>query len=253
MRKFVYGSAFVVAVLGWCVSNASAANVSLTPTEDAMIYLGFPTTPMKNAFGGILSNLVAAGFTGTGHDSSGVLRYNTAATGLTSSQVVGATLNLFTLSTEATGFGANPTATETIPLDVFKVGPGFWGENTVSWNGTPANLPLSSVANTGSNPINAVGAWFTIDVTTLVKDWLDTPAGNNGLRLSHLGPRVENDSEVGVAAVFASGGANAAFINIEFAEVAVPEPSTFALAAIAAVALGGMVYRQHRRKVVCQA
>ena len=69
-------------------------------------------------------------------------------------------------------------------FDVATVG-GTWNESTVSWATAP---PIIGVEVTGVVP--AQNQFVTVDLTELVKDWVDGVIGNNGIALVPNGSRV---------------------------------------------------------------
>ena len=249
MRRFGFCFMLTAVLVGSLASSATA--ISLNPTNDAMLYqfpfAGPGTPPMKSLY----PTTLASGFTGTGHDLASVVNFDTASTGLTAAQVSSATLNLFVIpgsTLPPPALGADADATHQIQIDVFKlaVSPA-WNENTVKWS----TAPLASGGAIDSAAIAGVGQWISLDVTSLVVDWLTTPANNNGLLLSQPGPRVNNGAGSATVALFDStdGGANELYLEITEAE-AVPEPSTLAMGGVAAVACVLCAgWQRHRRNV----
>lgn len=123
---------------------------------------------------GALSNLYV------GNGSTAFLQFDltTLPPGTTSAQVSHATLTVFVNRVNA------PGAVTVSPVSA------AWGEYSVTAAGAPAvGGPIGSVN------VAQAGQFVSMDVTTQVKAWLDTPASNNGLALTSGGADVLLDSK----------------------------------------------------------
>lgn len=123
---------------------------------------------------GALSNL----YVGNGNTAFLQFDLTTLPPGTTSAQVSHATLTIFVNRVNA------PGAVTVSPVSA------AWGEYSVTAAGAPAvGGPIGSV-----NVVQA-GQFVSIDVTTQVKAWLDTPASNQGLALASGAANVLLDSK----------------------------------------------------------
>ncbi|MDP2903348.1 MAG: DNRLRE domain-containing protein [Methylovulum sp.] len=100
----------------------------------------------------------------------GLLNFNlsTLPDGITSSDIAKATL-VFYVKSVATG-----GQVQVSPVT------GVWDENTVTKN----TAPVIGLVEATSAPISRSNTYFAVDVTSLVMDWVDFSANNNGLALA---------------------------------------------------------------------
>ncbi|REK10532.1 MAG: hypothetical protein DWQ37_16185 [Planctomycetota bacterium] len=215
-----------------CVARPAEAT-PLAPTDDAFGYQFLPAFNMNSPpFGAFLP----AGLTTTGHSTRSVLAFDVASLGLTSAEVVSASLDLYVISTEATTFGVSPSAANPITVNLSALGAGAWDETTV----TDGSIPAVG-AQYDQLTIDAINQTVSFDVTALVKDWLDGTVTNNGLIL-------EGDTPVGgspdwIYAVFASKD-NGTVPLPQLTVVEVPEPASAWLALVALPALAWLGRRR---------
>lgn len=247
MRRLLLGLVAALICVPWGNISAEAANFELNPTQDTMLYqfsfAGPGTPPMKSLY----PSTLATGFTGTGHDLASLLQFDTASTGLTAAQVISATLKLYVIPASTLpppALGADTDATHQVQVNVTKLDSPAWAEAAVKWS----TAPPTTGSVIGSQAIGGVSQWISIDVKSLVEDWLTTPSANNGLRLSQSGPRVNDAFGTATIALFDStnNGEFEPILEITSAE-GVPEPSTLALACGAALA-ASFIAVQRRRK-----
>jgi len=206
------------------VAASSAFAASLAPTDDAMAYEFLPTTPWGGA--PPFSDYLPAGLTTTGHSVKSALLFDVASLGITSAEVGSATLDLFVIPTEDTGFGVSASPSAPVTVNVSALNAGAWNQNTVTWNTMPAagSLYASQAITTSTGAIS-------FDVTQLLKDWIDGVIPNNGLVLQGAAP-VGSSPNWGFV-VFQSANVGNPLLNV----TVVPEPGTIALAIGAVPAL----------------
>ena len=224
-------------VLSGLVADNAAYAITLQPNESTgQDGFGYQFLPTTNVHFPQFSNWLPAGATTTGHDTQSVLKFDLTSVGLTGAQVASASIELYAISTESTNFGVSPSGGQPITVDMYAA-TSSWDESTVTWNTLPT---LGSL--TDSVVVNAINQTFTFDVTDLVKQWLDSPVSNNGVLLK--APNAVGESPSWVYAVFnSSNGSPAPALVIN----AVPEPSTWLLAALAAPALAWVGVRRRKR------
>lgn len=239
MNRFVFIILFALAVGATLVPSAQA--VTLQPNEaaskDTFVYEFLPTFNLSTPpFGQFLP----AGKTeapADGHDVEALVEFDLSSVTLTAAQVTSATLELYSIDNEddltGTGFGANPTASNPVLVNLSAIGPGappLWQEATATWNSH--NL-LPSAGQYAATSVNGINQWFAFDVTTLVQQWLNGSLQNNGMLLvadaAVFRPDVQNFA---VAAFSSASGQFAPKLTV------VPEPSlvVLALSAVAALA-----------------
>ncbi len=208
-----------------------APGATLAPTDDSFGYQFLHDMPLGSPpFGAYLP----AGQTSTGHSNMSVLKFDVASLGLTAADVTSATLSLYVLSTEATGFGVSPSAGSPVTVDLSALGPGAWDEATLTWDSIPAPL-----AQYNAQVVDATGVTVTFDVTALVQDWLSGAVANNGLLLAGDAP--VGSSPNWVIPVFSSKeGSVVPTLSV------VPEPAGVALALSALPALFWLGRRRGR-------
>ena len=154
-------------VLSFGVHEASALDVTLS--GDASVNSAHASTNY-----GALSNL----YVGNGNTTFLQFDLATLPVGTTSAQVSHATLTVFVNRLNTAG-----------AVTVSPVTAG-WGEYSVTAAGAPATG--GSIANVN---ITQAGQFISVDVTTQVKAWLNTPASNNGLALASSAANALFDSK----------------------------------------------------------
>jgi hypothetical protein len=211
-------------VAGWTASQTALA-VSLAPTDDTF---GYQFLPAMNLSGGGFGAVLPVGKTTTGHNTRSVLKFDVASTGLTGAQVASATLDLFAIDTTTTGFGANPSLGSPLTVDLFALAAApAWTEGAVTYATIPATAgQFATEVVTGFNQV------VSIDVTLLVQQWLDGVLSNNGLVMDANAAVGGSPSWVYASFSSAEGG-----VSPQLVITPVPEPASFALAAVGLVAL----------------
>jgi hypothetical protein len=218
-----------------CAAVAQTAfGISLSANGDTFGYQFLPTMNLNTSPG--FGDVLPAGATTTGHDTKSVVSFDLSSVGLTGSQVQSATLNLFVLDTTTTGFGANPSPSSPITVDLAPLSTSF-DQTTATWNTITAGGagPVET-----SLEISGINQLVSFDVTSLVKDWLDG-AANNGVLLTGNAP--VGSSPNWVYAVF---GSSATQFGPALVITPVPEPATLLLAMVAAPALAYVALRRKR-------
>lgn len=204
------------------VGASSAEAVTIQPNEsaskDSWAYQFFSTTD----FGSTYFAILAAGQTGSGHDFEAFVQFDLSSVSLTADDVASATVSLYAISSESTGFGASSSST--YPLDVSAyAATSNWSES-LTWGSRPTYnaTAADTVTMTGVNQL------YTFDVTDAVKAWLTTPSSNFGLRIAADEILRTTPGNTAVIAVFDSAsGPNGPALNI----TAVPEPTSVAVIA----------------------
>ena len=132
-----------------------------TLTDDAQTSTGNP----NQNFGSKVSIQVS------GTTFKGFLKFNftpNLPTGTTGSLIEKATLKLFVTAVNTAG-----------AAEVYRVA-GDWDEGSITNNTAPA---LGSLLTSLSFDATSEARWVTVDITPLVKDWLDNVLPNNGIAL----------------------------------------------------------------------
>src|SRR5262249_17630104 len=100
-----------------CAAVAQTAyGISLAPSGDTFGYQFLPNMNLNTSPG--FGDALPAGATTTGHDTKSVLSFDLSSVGLTGAQVQSASLNLFVVDTVSTGFGASPSPSSPITVDL---------------------------------------------------------------------------------------------------------------------------------------
>ncbi len=221
-----------VALTALLASTASAA-ITLQPDEstsaDTFVYAFLSTT---NFNGGGYGAMLGASNSGGTHDTETLIRFDNLPA-IAAGDVIEARLYLYSLTS---AFSDSPSAGS--PLDVSAFAPdAAWDEATVSWSTRPG---IDATYNGGNavatTTINDINAWFSFELTDVVRDWLDGDLTNHGLLL-------RADAISFVAPTFASSATaspNEALRPYLWIDT-VPEP------AAAALMLTGMVMLGRRR------
>jgi hypothetical protein len=151
----------IIRSLATCLAVALVCSVAsgagLPVAGDAYISSSSPTV-----------NYGSAGTVAVGQGATGLLDFNLAAlpAGLTGASILKANLTIYINRVEAPGF-----------LDVLQVNTG-WTEKTVTFATQPQTTPL------GINAAVAGSGFLTLDVTPLVRRWIDNLAGQHGFALT---------------------------------------------------------------------
>jgi hypothetical protein len=175
LKRFEFIRLVLCLGMVFCFREASAVDVPLI--SDAHVNSAHPSINY-----GALSNL----YVGNGHTSFLQFDLSTLPASTISAQVTRATLTVFVNRVNTAGSVAVSPVTAS------------WGEYSV----TSATAPATGGA-IGSFPVSVAGQFISVDVTTQVQAWLNTPGIANGLALT-------------------SGTANAVFDSKENDETAHP-------------------------------
>jgi len=247
---------FLIASLLSCMclaGVASAASVSVADNsgtgQDAFVYsFSAVNFPVSTGY-----NVVPVGKTGTGHNTSGLVKFDLSGTALTAAQVTSATLRLYSADPSGTGFGLAADASHPIQVNVSPL-QSDWNRNTVKYSTRPA-----AGAQETSFSVDHVNDWITVDLTNLVKSWLTSPVSNFGVYLDANAP-VAGAPGVYYFAAFDSGWIPAnpndpnsviTLNNLTAPQLvinSVPEPGTLILAGLAMPAAVWMAWRRASRR-----
>ena len=237
-----------------CVAEASrGAVVSLTPLEaaskDVLVYQAFGTSNFDNFIFGPLNfgTLLAVANPGPSsvHHVKSLIDFDLSASGATKgTDVLSAKLLLNVIDAKVVGFPVG-NATPVFPVPVAaSLLTSSWSETTVTFNSLLANSPsVGGVVATGN--VTGANQLLTLDVTSAVQGWLDSPGSQFGL-LIHQTAEVRDGNSTALGAVFASSGFGSLQPTLQL--TLVPEPATCVMAACGLLAaVGGGIRRQRRR------
>lgn len=241
--------AAAVAILAGCVAPAAQADTfTLGANHDSMAYSFLTGWTMDSVY----PNIIAAANTGTSnHHMAGFIQFNLAPlAGFAGEDITSATMRLFVLGGEESGFGAGPSSAYPATID-YRLLQSSWNEATITWNNQPGGpynaattQPPGAIA--GTFVVNTTGAWIDVDITSIVQDWVDDPAGNFGLRLTQA-TELRDGNGAAVFPTFASleneTEANRPQLVVQTA--AVPEPGSAALLGLSVGVLGSMRRRRN--------
>jgi hypothetical protein len=216
--------------------------------QDGMVYAGVAKAPISSTF-----SVVAVSKTPTGaFDTISFAKFDLSTVGLTSAQVDSATLSVFTnTSTLVHSSNLDPDAAHPLEVAVARV-TSSWDRNSLTFSNAP-----TFGATEGLFDVDAVGEWFSLDITDMVKDWLDTPSSNFGVRLSAttvMGSGPNGDQSPFYAAAFDSGfisagdGGGLSETGPLLTINPVPEPTAMVLALCGVPALAWGAARARRRR-----
>ncbi|MBL8698647.1 MAG: DNRLRE domain-containing protein [Alphaproteobacteria bacterium] len=226
--EFAVPGAFGIATAARATNLDSATLGALTP---------LPAVPFGNFLGSSNTTpLIGAGGETRAHDTRTLIRFDLAGLALASGSIAKATLGLFAVP----GLPPfdDPTAARPVTTELREV-TSAWGETTVTWETQPS---VSDVVGTFVQ--TGVNQFVTFDVTGLVKDWLDDPSGNLGVRLSQ--PDIlASDAGRPIASLYLSSTAADPSLRPFLAIETVPEPATSALLG---AGVGMIAWKTRRRR-----
>lgn len=159
---------------GLGLAALAAAASPVFAVEATLIADAHVNSALPDVNSGTISNLkVGAGY-------SALLQFDLSAlsSATTAAQVSHAVLRLYCNRLDTAG-----------QVDLHSVS-AAWGEYSVTY----ATLP-SLVSATQSIQVNQAGAYFVVDVTSLVQGWITSPAANNGIALTADAANVQFDSK----------------------------------------------------------
>ncbi len=226
-RAAFLASVFVAAL---AVTHSSKAQVVvLQPDEaasnDTFVYKFLGNTPIGGS--GAFASLLASGRAANGdHDLRSYIRFSDALLPIETSS---AKLTLFVGDTALAGFGANPSASQSVTTDVYLV-TSAWNEVSLTWNTQPTlgTSPIGSVVISGINQFVSID----LNVGSLIS-W-NNPATNFGVALLQRDQVGGPSPATSVVAVYNSASAATAG-NRPSLTLVVPEPTTLGLTAAAAL------------------
>lgn len=226
------------------VSEVSAATYTLGASQSSMAYSFLPGWTMS----GLYPGMIAPANTGptSNHHMAAFLQYDVGSlvgSGVSSADVTVATMRLYLVDNEEAGFGANPTPETAVSIDFRTLGQA-WVGSTLTWNNQPGGaynplttVPPGQLVGTISE-IDSAGQWVELDVTSLLKSWLDDPSSNFGLRLTQSA-QVRNGDGVSVFPAIASHENSLVENRPQLVVTTIPEPTTTLFAAISGIGLLG--------------
>jgi hypothetical protein len=237
-----------------CVAQASrGAVVSLTPLEadskDVLVYQAFGTSNFDDFIFGPLNfgTLLAVANPGSAstHHVKSLIDFDLSTTGATKgTDVLSAKLFLNVIDAKLVGFPVgNATPAFPVPVAASLI-TSSWDETKVTFNSLPA---VGSLVATGS--VTGANQVLTLDVTSAVQGWLDTPASQFGLLIEQTA-EVRDANNTALGAVFASSAFGSLQPTLQL--TLVPEPATWVMAGagLAGALLAAGRRRQTRRRGV---
>jgi len=157
----------ILMMAGLLAIAAPAVGQQVSPAADTFVY-GF--LPDWNFGGQNQLGLTSS----AGHEVETLVLFNLPA--INAEDVVSATLHFYSVDP---GHGTEPAVGDALAAQARAV-LGAWNEMTVTW----ATMPAVDTALEGTAQVTGWEQWFSINVTHLVKDWLDGSLANNGVHLS---------------------------------------------------------------------
>ncbi|MEM9446491.1 MAG: DNRLRE domain-containing protein [Verrucomicrobiota bacterium] len=149
--------------------------VTLTPTQDSDSYqfINAPTTGQSILTLGVSSSCTAS----CGHSQKTLIQFNTSSIPFASSEVDSAVLRLWALDNTITIPDFGTIGFDPGTVEVYTQGSSWFVDNAnPKWNAHDADQFIGSIN------VSAIEAWYEIDVTQAVKDWLDG-ASNFGFEI----------------------------------------------------------------------
>ncbi|MBX9789573.1 MAG: DNRLRE domain-containing protein [Pirellulales bacterium] len=247
-RSFIAG--FSVACLALVVQASRGAVVSLAPLEaaskDVLVYEAFGTSNFDNFLFGPLNfgTLLAVANPGPSsvHHVKSLIDFDLSSSGATKgTDVLSAKLLLNVIDAKVVGFPVgNPTPAFPVPVAASLI-TSSWGETLVTYNSLPSvGALVASGSVTGANQL------LTLDVTSAVQGWLNSPASQFGLLIEQTA-EVRDGNNTALGAVFASSAFGSLQPALQL--TLVPEPASYVMATcglVGAVALG--IRRRSKRR-----
>ncbi len=218
------------------VARATVIQPDETASNDVFIYQNFSTT---NWNGPPFPNLLTAGRTGgtvPNHDTASLVQFDLATVPYTAAQVTSATFRIYVGDTSQAGFGVSPSAGSPVDVDLYQV-TSAWTESGVTW----ATQPSVAGSFAATLQISGINQFVDFNVTSLVQQWLLTPASNLGFMLKQRN-LVGTDPAYVVAVFDSASGTNHPSLTV------VPEPSSILLALSTAPALGWSIQRRGAKR-----
>ncbi|QJE95315.1 DNRLRE domain-containing protein [Luteolibacter luteus] len=166
---------------------ATAETVTLTPVKDSDVYSYLDMTVGNS----ITLNVNAS--VGMQHSNHALIQFNLAALGMPANEIASAKLKIYSML-PGSEFGGSFRAGD---IAIHRQG-ATWTETGLKWSHLQ---PLEKVA---VMPVTQSNAWVEVDITSLVAQWVTTPASNFGLLMR---PDAEN----------VEPGMNAEFVGREVA------------------------------------
>lgn len=236
-------AALTVSLAALCLQSVDAATYVLGASQTGMAYSFLPGW----ALGPMYPNMIAPANTGTSnHHMAAFLQYDLGSlisAGVTSSEITTATARLYLIDNAEAGFGASPSTANPVSVD-FRLPGQAWVGSTLTWANQPGGsynaattVPPGEVVGTISG-ITGSGMWVELDITNILKGWLDNPATNFGFRLTETS-EVRDVSGNAIFPAIASQTNTDSSIRPQMVVTTVPETSSVLLIAISTVGMAG--------------
>lgn len=162
-------AAFVLLAL--CAA-AAAETVTLVPSKDSDVY-SFMDMTVGNSL-----TLNVNSSEGMAHSNHSLIQFDLASLGIPANEIASAKLKIYSMP-PGSEFGGSFRAGD---VAIHRQG-AIWTESGLKWNHLQ---PLEKVA---VMPVTQFNVWVEVDVTSLVSQWVTTPATNFGLVMR---PETEN-------------------------------------------------------------
>lgn len=214
--------------------------------QDGFTYAGAPDGAFSTVFDiGAVSKTPGGAF-----DAIDYLQFDVASLGLNAADVTSAKVSVTQVSSTALHpSNLNPDAGHPMEIAVLPV-TSSWSRATLTAN----TAPTFNASPEATFSVSGLGQVFEVDITDLVKSWIDGSVTNNGVRLE--GTTIMGSGESMTDSPYYAAGIQSAFnvggsLNTDgplLTITTVPEPSTILLTTAAVPAFGWVAWRRRRRR-----
>lgn len=158
-------------LLALCAA-ASAETVTLVPAKDSDVYSYLDMTVGNSITLNVNSSV------GEQHSNHALIQFNLATLGIPANEIASAKLKIYSML-PGSEFGGSFRAGD---VAIHRQG-GTWNEVGLKW------IHLQPLEKVAVMPVTQYNVWLEVDITSLVTQWVTTPASNFGLLMR---PETEN-------------------------------------------------------------